>query len=191
MHGGWHRDEWRGRRPSWARQSHDGPPLAFEYYADHGFQLGDHWRHEHDADSRGDNGWEGRDHRDNGGDGRGDWRGGDNSGHHDHGDNNGNWQSGDNGGNNGNRDWRAGGNGTPDQGRPSDNNAVTIPATRPIGMPGTITTVRRESRLETPSTPRQRRMARPVTNLRAMSPSSSPIPAIGAQCANTLCSTRR
>jgi hypothetical protein len=115
VHGGWHRDEWRGRRPSWARQSHDGPPLAFEYYADHGFQLSDHWRHEHEADSRGDNRWDGRDRRDNGGDNRGDWRGGDNSGNHDHGDNNGNWQSGDNGGNNANRDWRAGRNGTPDQ----------------------------------------------------------------------------
>lgn len=131
--GGWHRDEWRGHRPWWARQSHDGPPLAFEYYADHGFQLGDHWRHEYEADSRGDNSWDGRDRRDNGGNNSGDWQGRDNSDRRNQGDNSRNWQGADNagaqgngyhGGDNGNRDLQVGrgGNSTGDQGRWWDHN---------------------------------------------------------------------
>ena len=62
VNGGWHRDEWRGHRPSWARNAHDGPALAFEFYADHGFRVGDHWRHEHD----GDNNWNNGDNHDHG-----------------------------------------------------------------------------------------------------------------------------
>ncbi len=50
--GGWHRDEWRGRRPAWARQSHDGPALAIDYYASHGFRIGDRWRQSYNADTR-------------------------------------------------------------------------------------------------------------------------------------------
>ena len=51
--GGWHRDEWRGRRPAWARQSHDGPALDIEYYASHGFRVGDRGRQSYNADTRG------------------------------------------------------------------------------------------------------------------------------------------
>ena len=98
VRGGWHRDEWRGHRPGWARQSYDGPPLAFEYYGNHGFRLGDRWRHEHDADLGGDNGRKGGDHRDNGGDHGDGWNGTNNGG--DQGRSN-------NGGTNG--DWRTGG----------------------------------------------------------------------------------
>ena len=101
VHGGWHRDDWQGRRPPWARASHDGPPLAFEYYADHGFQVGDHWRHEHDDDN-GHHDWNGGDHHDQGG--------GDSHDHHDHGgDNGGDWHNGDNA----NRDNGNGGGGDP------------------------------------------------------------------------------
>lgn len=112
VRGGWHRDEWRGRRPGWAQQSHDGPPLAFEYYADHGFNMGDHWRHEHDGDNRdGDHG--GGDHGGNRGDNgdRGDNGGGD------HGDRNGNG-GGDQGDRNGggNGDWHRSDNGGADNG---------------------------------------------------------------------------
>ena len=50
--GGWHRDEWRGRRPAWARQSHDGPALGIDYYASHGFRVGDRGRQSNNADTR-------------------------------------------------------------------------------------------------------------------------------------------
>jgi hypothetical protein len=102
VRGGWHRDEWRGPRPYWARAAHDGPPLAFEYYADHGFRLNDQWRRMHDGD-RGD--WNGGDHHDHGGDwnrdrgdNSGDWRG-DHGGQHD--DNGGDWHRDHGGDNNG------------------------------------------------------------------------------------------
>jgi hypothetical protein len=44
VRGGWQRDEWRGRRPNWARQSHDGPPLGLSYYSSHGFRIADRGR---------------------------------------------------------------------------------------------------------------------------------------------------
>lgn len=123
VRGGWHRDEWRGPRPYWARASHDGPPLAFEYYRDHGFDLGDHWRREHDADNGGHD-WNG-DRHDHGGDQggdwhhnpSGDWHSGDNGG-----DRGAGWQGGDNGGDHGRGDWHAGGDQVGDRGRPWDNN---------------------------------------------------------------------
>lgn len=123
VRGGWHRDEWRGRRPGWARRSYDGPPLGFEYYANHGFQLGDHWRHEHDADAGGNGDWRGAAGRDYGGDHS--WNGGH---HHDNGGDQGrNWS--DNGGDRSNSggtngDWRTGGTNSPnyDQNRSADNN---------------------------------------------------------------------
>lgn len=96
VRGGWHRDEWHGPRPYWARASHDGPPLAFEYYRDHGFDLGDHWRREHDADNGGRD-WNG-DRHDQGG---GDWHhdhGGDGQGGYNGGDHGAGWQGGYNGG---------------------------------------------------------------------------------------------
>ena len=113
--GGWHRDEWRGPRPAWARQGHDGPPMAFEYYSSHGFQMGDRWRHQHDSEFGGGNGWNGQDHRDNGGDGGNSWHGGDNTDQH---------SRGDNGSNTSGSDWHGGGNDTSnnDQNRPSGSN---------------------------------------------------------------------
>ncbi len=44
IHGGWHRDEWRGPRPAWYRHAHYryGPALGYDYYRGHGF------RHDHD-----------------------------------------------------------------------------------------------------------------------------------------------
>src|SRR5579864_9023726 len=45
IHGGWHRDMWRGERPSWARVDHYGPPLGLDYYREHGFRVRDtDWR---------------------------------------------------------------------------------------------------------------------------------------------------
>lgn len=40
VHGGWHRDEWRGPRPSWWRgeRYHYGPALGRDYYRGHGFR---------------------------------------------------------------------------------------------------------------------------------------------------------
>jgi len=53
VRGGWHRDEWRGRRPNWARQSHDGPPLGLAYYASHGFRISDRSRQSDYGDTGG------------------------------------------------------------------------------------------------------------------------------------------
>ncbi|MBL6853209.1 MAG: hypothetical protein ISS15_00445 [Alphaproteobacteria bacterium] len=95
VHGSWHRDEWRGPRPWWARQAHDGPPLSFAFYMAHGFRIEGHWHDEHDADQGGgyDHGGDWHDH----GGSEGDWHD-----HHDtggdHGDRGGSWQGGDHGG---------------------------------------------------------------------------------------------
>jgi hypothetical protein len=45
--GGWHRDEWRGTRPIWARNGHFGPALSRDYYEANNF--GGRYR---DADRR-------------------------------------------------------------------------------------------------------------------------------------------
>ena len=104
VRGGWHRDEWNGRRPGWARDSHDGPALGFGYYADHGFRIGDRWRHQNSDDNGGR--WNGGDHGDNQGDNHGDNHG-DHSDRGDHngdsnGDRGGDWHHSDNGGGGGN-----------------------------------------------------------------------------------------
>ncbi len=78
VHGGWHRDEWRGPRPGWWSSSyHYGPALGFGYYHDHGFAIpqhhmdywhghgGDDWERNHHVDwhnERGHGDW--GDHRD-------------------------------------------------------------------------------------------------------------------------------
>ena len=54
VNGGWHRDEWRGRRPNWARQSRDGSPLGLAYYASHGFRISDRSRQPGYGDRGGD-----------------------------------------------------------------------------------------------------------------------------------------
>jgi hypothetical protein len=54
IHGGWHRDQWRGRYPRWYRR-HEyryGPSLGYDYYRGHGF------RHDHDRHWRGDRRWD-------------------------------------------------------------------------------------------------------------------------------------
>jgi len=92
VHGGWHRDEWRGPRPGWWSSSyHYGPALGFNYYHDHGFYIPQrHWDYWHghggydwershnvdwrrDYDRHDDRGWGDRhddrgwgDHHDNG-----------------------------------------------------------------------------------------------------------------------------
>lgn len=48
VHGGWHRDEWRGERPDWARDVHYGPALGHEYY------HSDEFRHDAERYHRGD-----------------------------------------------------------------------------------------------------------------------------------------
>lgn len=54
VHGGWHRDHWRGPYPRWYRRHHYryGPALGYDYYRGHGF------RHRHDRYWHGDN-WRG------------------------------------------------------------------------------------------------------------------------------------
>ena len=59
IHGGWHRDEWRGPRPHWYRQHRHtyryGPALGYDYYRGHGFrhERDRHWRrHERRHDVR-------------------------------------------------------------------------------------------------------------------------------------------
>jgi hypothetical protein len=47
VRGGWHRDEWRGPRPVWARNFRVGPALGFEYYDRNGFGLRDEWRRQY------------------------------------------------------------------------------------------------------------------------------------------------
>ncbi len=47
IHGGWYRDEWRGSRPAWARNSRLGPALGFEWYDRNGFTLRDEWRRDY------------------------------------------------------------------------------------------------------------------------------------------------
>lgn len=44
IHGGWHRDQWEGSRPQWARSYHYGPALGLDYYREHGFRVSDHDR---------------------------------------------------------------------------------------------------------------------------------------------------
>jgi len=100
VHGGWHRDEWRGPRPAWwSRDYHYGPALGFDYYHDHGFRIpqrhwdywhghgGYDWERSHNVDWRSDYGrgdWD-RDHHDHGDRRGGDHHGGDHWGgdHHD------------------------------------------------------------------------------------------------------------
>ncbi|HEY3776984.1 MAG TPA: hypothetical protein VGL35_02895 [Rhizomicrobium sp.] len=51
IHGGWHRDQWRGARPQWARAYHYGPALGLDYYRAHGFRVNDRdWRAWNDRD---------------------------------------------------------------------------------------------------------------------------------------------
>jgi hypothetical protein len=51
IHGAWHRDQWRGPRPAWARNYHYGPALGLDYYRAHGFRVRDEdWRAWHDRD---------------------------------------------------------------------------------------------------------------------------------------------
>ena len=130
VRGGWHRDEWSGRRPGWARESHDGPALGFGYYADHGFRLGDRWRHQNNDD----NGGRGGDHGDNRGD-QGDNRGGDHGDNHggDNGDRGDNWHpdhGGQNGDNNGGRggDWHRSDNGGDRNGLDQRDNVIRVTA---------------------------------------------------------------
>jgi hypothetical protein len=56
VHGDWHRDEWRGERPDWARDTHYGPALGRDYYQSdefrHGHEADDHERGDHDASKR-------------------------------------------------------------------------------------------------------------------------------------------
>src|SRR5205823_14142829 len=53
IHGAWHRDQWRGPRPTWARDTHYGPPRGLDYYREHGFRVRDEdWRAWHDRDYR-------------------------------------------------------------------------------------------------------------------------------------------
>jgi hypothetical protein len=43
IHGGWHRDEWRGPHPNWWRADyHFGPALGFSWYQGHGFHIPKH-----------------------------------------------------------------------------------------------------------------------------------------------------
>jgi hypothetical protein len=45
VRGGWHRDGWRGTRPSWAGRVHYGPALGLDYYRSNGFRVRDNdWR---------------------------------------------------------------------------------------------------------------------------------------------------
>ena len=49
VHGGWHRDQWRGPRPHWYRHNYRyGPALGYDYYRGHGFRhdRDRYWRHE-------------------------------------------------------------------------------------------------------------------------------------------------
>ena len=52
IHGGWHRDQWHGRRPAWWHRNrheyHYGPALGRDYYRGHGFRHDNdrHWRQE-------------------------------------------------------------------------------------------------------------------------------------------------
>ncbi|MFZ1007140.1 MAG: hypothetical protein WAN65_09900 [Candidatus Sulfotelmatobacter sp.] len=48
VHGGWHRDEWRGERPDWARDVHYGPALGHDYY------RSDEFRHDAERYHHGD-----------------------------------------------------------------------------------------------------------------------------------------
>jgi hypothetical protein len=82
VHGGWHRDEWRGPHPSWWRSDYRyGPALGYEFYLGHGF------RHDHDRYWRGDDWRPGRswDHSwyEHHSSFHGDWHGHDGD-HHDH-----------------------------------------------------------------------------------------------------------
>lgn len=49
IHGGWHRDHWRGPRPQWWGQYRYGPALGYDYYRGHGFRhdRDRHWRGDH------------------------------------------------------------------------------------------------------------------------------------------------
>lgn len=51
IHGAWHRDQWHGPRPRWARDYHYGPALGLDYYRTHGFHVSDRdWRAWNDRD---------------------------------------------------------------------------------------------------------------------------------------------
>lgn len=53
VHGGWRRDEWRGERPEWARETRRGPALGRDYYKSEGFRRS-HERHGRDRGDDGD-----------------------------------------------------------------------------------------------------------------------------------------
>ena len=49
IHGGWHRNQWEGPRPEWARVDHYGPALPLDYYREHGFRVSERdWRNWND-----------------------------------------------------------------------------------------------------------------------------------------------
>lgn len=107
VHGGWHRDEWRGPHPGWWGHYRYGPALGYTFYEGHGFHHGrdpfwhgDHWdngRHrgwdKHDGErvrfDDGGNGRHGGDRDfprdDEGGHGHHGDHGGDHGGGHGHG----------------------------------------------------------------------------------------------------------
>ena len=60
VHGDWHRDEWRGERPEWARETRRGPALGREYYKSEEFRRSHERRDRGDWDDDGD----GDDHHD-------------------------------------------------------------------------------------------------------------------------------
>jgi hypothetical protein len=80
VHGGWHRDEWRGPRPRWYRADRYryGPALGYDYYRGHGFvhDRDPYWRHDQRRDRR-------MDRRDDRRDGRVDRRDDRRDGRHD------------------------------------------------------------------------------------------------------------
>lgn len=81
VHGGWHRDEWRGERPEWAREAHYGPALGRDYYKSDEFRHGDHRYHGDD--------WDHHEHNHQGHSDHGD--------HHEHGDHGDHHDDGDHG----------------------------------------------------------------------------------------------
>lgn len=86
VHGGWHRDAWRGPRPHWWGHYRHGPALGYAFYSGHGFRHG-HDRYWHGAGWRPHRGDRGRHDADHGGRNRHDDgdRGHRNHGGHGHG----------------------------------------------------------------------------------------------------------
>jgi hypothetical protein len=65
INGGWHRDEWHARRPSWARNEYFGPPQSRDFYQANNFGRHDGYG-DHGPDGRRDYGDNGRYGPDNG-----------------------------------------------------------------------------------------------------------------------------